>query len=214
MQTNQKENKISLFEFDKGFHNKGLSFVSGIDEAGRGPLAGPVVAAAVILPKDIFIDGVNDSKKLTEKKRNVLFEEIKQKAFSYGIGIVDAKKIDEINILQATFLAMRKALEQLSVKPDLVLVDGNHIIPNLQNKQQAIVSGDAKSACIACASILAKVTRDNMMYEYAKQYPQYNFQKHKGYGTKAHLEAITKYGPCPIHRMTFAPLNSKQPELL
>ena len=173
-----------------------------------------MVAAAVILPKDIFIDGVNDSKKLTEKKRKVLFEEIKQKAFSYGIGIVDAKTIDEINILQATFLAMRKALEQLSVKPDLVLVDGNHTISNLQNKQQAIISGDAKSACIACASILAKVTRDNMMYEYAKQYPQYNFEKHKGYGTKAHLEAIQKYGPCPIHRMTFAPLNCKQPELL
>ena len=172
MQTNQKENKISLFEFDKDFYNKGLSFVSGVDEAGRGPLAGPVVAAAVILPKDIFIDGVNDSKKLTEKKRKVLFEEIKQKAFSYGIGIVDSKTIDGINILQATFLAMRKALEQLSVKPDLVLVDGNHTIPNLQNKQQYIVSGDAKSACIACASILAKVTRDNMMYEYAKQYPQ------------------------------------------
>lgn len=214
MQTNQKENKISLFEFDKVFYDKGLQFVSGIDEAGRGPLAGPVVAAAVILPKDIFIDGVNDSKKLTEKKRSVLFEEIKQKAFSYGIGIVDSKTIDEINILQATFLAMRKALEQLSVKPNLVLVDGNHTIPNLQNKQQAIVSGDAKSACIACASILAKVTRDNMMLEYAKQYPQYNFEKHKGYGTKAHLEAISKYGPCPIHRMSFAPLNSKQPELL
>ncbi|MBQ4179031.1 MAG: ribonuclease HII [Elusimicrobia bacterium] len=206
--------KISLFEFDKDFYNKGLQFVSGVDEAGRGPLAGPVVAAAVILPKDIFIDGVNDSKKLTEKKRNVLFEEIKKKAFSYGIGIVDAKTIDEINILQATFLAMRKALEQLSVKPELVLIDGNHTIPNLQNKQQAIVSGDAKSACIACASILAKVTRDNMMYEYAKQYPQYNFEKHKGYGTKAHIEAIEKYGPCPIHRMTFAPLNSKQLELL
>ncbi|WP_372520622.1 ribonuclease HII [Candidatus Ruminimicrobiellum ovillum] len=206
--------KISLFEFDKDFYNKGLQFVSGVDEAGRGPLAGPVVAAAVILPKDIFIDGVNDSKKLTEKKRNLLFEEIKKKAFSYGIGIVDAKIIDEINILQATFLAMRKALEQLSVKPDLVLIDGNHTIPNLQNKQQAIVSGDAKSACIACASILAKVTRDNMMYEYAKQYPQYNFEKHKGYGTKAHIEAIEKYGPCPIHRMTFAPLNSKQLELL
>jgi len=214
VQTNQKENKISLFEFDKVFYDKGLQFVSGIDEAGRGPLAGPVVAAAVILPKDIFIDGVNDSKKLTEKKRSVLFEEIKQKAFSYGIGIVDSKIIDEINILQATFLAMRKALEQLSVKPNLVLVDGNHTIPNLQNKQQAIVSGDAKSACIACASILAKVTRDNMMLEYAKQYPQYNFEKHKGYGTKAHLEAISKYGPCPIHRMSFAPLNSKQPELL
>lgn len=214
MQTNQKEIKISLFEFDKDFYNKGLSFVSGVDEAGRGPLAGPVVAAAVILPKDIFIDGVNDSKKLTEKKRNILFEEIKQKAFSYGIGIVDAKTIDEINILQATFLAMRKALEQLSVKPDLVLVDGNHTIPNLQNKQQAIVSGDAKSASIACASILAKVTRDNMMYEYAKQYPQYNFQKHKGYGTKAHLDAIQKHGPCPIHRMTFAPLNLNQMELI
>jgi len=212
-QNSIKETKISLFEFDKNFYNKGLSFVSGVDEAGRGPLAGPVVASAVILPKDIFIEGVNDSKKLTEKKRNVLFEEIKQKAFSYGIGIVDNKTIDEINILQATFLAMRKAIEQLLVKPNLVLVDGNHTIPNIMFNQQAIVSGDAKSAAIACASILAKVTRDNMMYEYAKQYPQYGFDKHKGYGTKTHLEAITKFGPCPIHRMTFAPLNSKQIEL-
>ena len=214
MQTNQKENKISLFEFDKDFYNKGLSFVSGVDEAGRGPLAGPVVAAAVILPKDIFIDGVNDSKKLTPKKRNLLFEKIKQSAVSYGIGIVDSKTIDEINILQATFLAMKKALEQLSVIPDLLLIDGNHIIPNLKYNQQAIISGDAKSACIACASILAKVTRDNMMLEYAKKYPQDNFEKHKGYGTKAHIEAIEKFGPCPIHRMTFAPLNSKQPEML
>ena len=214
MQTNQKENKISLFEFDKDFYNKGLSFVSGVDEAGRGPLAGPVVAAAVILPKDIFIDGVNDSKKLTPKKRNLLFEKIKQSAVSYAIGIVDSKTIDEINILQATFLAMKKALEQLSVTPDLLLIDGNHIIPNLKYNQQAIISGDAKSACIACASILAKVTRDNMMLEYAKKYPQYNFEKHKGYGTKAHIEAIEKFGPCPIHRMTFAPLNSKQPEML
>lgn len=138
-----------------------------------------------------------------------MFEEIKQKAFSYGIGIVDSKTIDKINILQATFFAMKKAIEQLSVKPNLVLVDGNHKIANLQYNQQSIVSGDAKSACIACASILAKVTRDNMMYDYAKQYPQYNFQKHKGYGTKAHLEAIKKYGPCPIHRMSFAPLNCK-----
>lgn len=214
MQTNQKENKISLFEFDNVFYNKGLSFVSGVDEAGRGPLAGPVVAAAVILPKNIFIDGVNDSKKLTEKKRNILFEKIKQTSVSYGIGIVDSKIIDEINILQATFLAMKKALEQLTVKTNLVLIDGNHTIPNLKITQQAIVSGDAKSACIACASIIAKVTRDNMMLEYAKQYPQYNFEKHKGYGTKAHLEAIKQYGPCPIHRMTFAPLNSKQPEIL
>ena len=172
-----------------------------------------MVAAAVILPKDVFIDGVNDSKKLTEKKRNILFEKIKQVSVSYGIGIVDSKIIDEINILQATFLAMKKALEQLTIKPNLVLVDGNHTIPDLEFKQQAIVSGDAKSACIACASILAKVTRDNIMLEYAKQYPRYSFEKHKGYGTKAHLEAIQKYGPCPIHRMTFAPLNSKQPEM-
>ena len=173
-----------------------------------------MVAAAVILPKDIFIDGVNDSKKLTPKKRSLLFEKIKQSAVSYGIGIVDSKTIDEINILQATFLAMKKALEQLSVTPDLLLIDGNHTIPNLKYNQQAIISGDAKSACIACASILAKVTRDNMMLEYAKKYPQYNFEKHKGYGTKAHIEAIIKFGPCPIHRMTFAPLNSKQPEML
>ena len=213
MQTNQKENKISLFEFDNVFYGKGLSFVSGVDEAGRGPLAGPVVAAAVILSKDTFIDGVNDSKKLTEQKRNILFDKIKQTSISYGIGIVDSKIIDELNILQATFLAMKKALEQLAVKPNLVLIDGNHTIPNLKINQQAIVSGDAKSACIACASILAKVTRDSIMLEYAKQYPQYNFEKHKGYGTKAHLEAIQKYGPCPIHRMTFAPLNSKQPEM-
>ncbi len=177
-------------------------------------MAGPVVAAAVILPQDIIIDGVNDSKKLTEKKRNILFEEIKQKAFSYGIGIVDSKTIDDINILQATFLAMRKAIEQLSETPNLILVDGNHIIPNIKTNQQSIVSGDAKSACIACASILAKVTRDNIMYEYAELYPQYDFQKHKGYGTKAHLEAIKKFGHCPIHRMSFAPLNSKQIELL
>lgn len=173
-----------------------------------------MVASAVILPKDIIIENINDSKKLTEKQRNILFEEIKQKAFSYGIGIVDSKTIDKINILKATFLAMKKAIEQLSVKPNLVLVDGNHKIANLRYNQQPIVSGDAKSACIACASILAKVTRDNMMYDYAKQYPQYDFQKHKGYGTKAHLETIKKYGPCPIHRMSFAPLNCKQPELL
>lgn len=134
-----------------------------------------------------------------------MFDEIKQKAFSYGIGIVDAKTIDEINILQATFLAMRKALEQLSVSPDLVLVDGNHKIPNIKFNQQAVVSGDAKSACVACASILAKVTRDRIMLDYAKKYPEYGFEKHKGYGTKAHLEAIEKFGPCPIHRLTFAP---------
>ncbi len=206
-----KENKIFLF--DKVFYDKGLKNVSGVDEAGRGPLAGPVVAAAVILPKDIVIEAVNDSKKLTPKKRDVLFEEIKAKAVSYGIGIVDSITIDEINILQATFLAMRKALEQLSVEPDFVLVDGNHKIPDIKYNQQAIVSGDAQSACIASASILAKVTRDRMMLDYAKMYPEYGFEKHKGYGTKAHLEAIREYGPSPIHRLSFAPLNTKQPEL-
>lgn len=139
-----------------------------------------------------------------------MFDEIKQKALSYGIGIVDAKTIDEINILQATFLAMRKALEQLSVEPDLVLVDGNHKIPDIKFNQQAIVSGDAKSACIACASILAKVTRDRIMLDYAKMYPEYGFEKHKGYGTKVHLEAIKKYGASPIHRLTFAPLSDKK----
>ena len=209
-----KGKKIFLFDFDKNFYNRELGFVCGVDEAGRGPLAGPVVAAAVIFSKDVVINGVDDSKKLPEKRRNILFEEIKQKSFSYGIGIVDNKTIDDINILQATFLAMRKAIGQLSVKPDLVLVDGNHKIPNIAYNQQAIISGDAKSACIACASIIAKVTRDSIMYEYAKQYPQYSFQKHKGYGTKAHLEAIKQFGPCPIHRMSFAPLNSKQLELL
>ena len=199
---------LELFKFDKFYFDKGLGFVSGVDEAGRGPLAGPVVAAAVILSEETIIEEVNDSKKLTPKKREILFEIIKSKALSYGIGIVDNTTIDKINILQATFLAMKNALEQLKIKPDIVLVDGNHKIPNLEIKQEALVSGDARSQSIACASILAKVTRDKIMDEYAKQYPQYLFEKHKGYGTKAHIEAIKKFGACPIHRKTFAPLNS------
>jgi len=198
---------LELFNFDKLYFDKGLRFVSGIDEAGRGPLAGPVVAAAVILSDNTIIEEVNDSKKLTPKKRELLFEIIKTKALSYGIGIVDSITIDKINILQATFLAMKQALDQLTVKPEIVLVDGNHKIPGLEIKQEAIVSGDAKSQSIACASILAKVTRDKIMDEYAKQYPQYLFEKHKGYGTKTHIEAIRKFGACPIHRKTFAPLN-------
>jgi len=169
-------------------------------------LAGPVVAAAVILPKDSFIQGVNDSKKLSEKQRDILFEKIKKTALAFSIQVVDNSVIDKINILQATFLAMKKAVENLAVKPDMILVDGNHKIPDINISQTAIVGGDAKSACIACSSILAKVTRDNIMRAYAQQYPQYNFEQHKGYGTKKHIESIMKFGPCPIHRKTFAPV--------
>ena len=197
-----------LFLFDKQYYGKGLNFVAGVDEAGRGPLAGPVAAAAVIFPKDIDLSGINDSKKLTHKKREALFEEIKKKALSFSIAVIDNKIIDEINILQATFRAMSEAVSGLNIKPDLCLIDGNHKIPGLNFAQEAIIGGDAKSACIAAASILAKVTRDKIMDDYAKLYPQYSFEKHKGYGTKAHLEAIAKHGACPIHRKTFAPLKT------
>jgi ribonuclease HII len=195
------------FSFDKKFYDKGLQFIAGIDEAGRGPLAGPVAAAAVILPKDIIISGLNDSKQLPEKKREQLFGIIKEKALSYAIELVDNNIIDRINILQATFMAMSKAVSKLQHKPDLCLVDGNHKIPNLKFNQEALISGDAKSACIATASILAKVTRDRLMLEYAKLYPAYEFEKHKGYGTKKHIEALKRYGVCPIHRTTFAPIS-------
>ncbi len=158
------------------------------------------------MPKDLRIDGVNDSKKLTEKKRNELFEIIKEKAIAYSIEIVDHKVIDKINILEATFLAMKNAVLNLKIKPEIILVDGNHKIPDLDISQEAIVDGDAKSACIACASILAKVTRDRLMYQYAKEFPQYLFEDHKGYGTKKHIEIIKQIGPCEIHRKTFAPV--------
>ncbi|MDR3113820.1 MAG: ribonuclease HII [Endomicrobium sp.] len=203
-----------LFQFDKQYYDKGFIFIAGIDEAGRGPLAGPVVAAAVIFPQDLTIQGVNDSKKLSPKKRNALFEEIKEKALSFSIAAVDNKTIDEINILQATFKAMASAAQGLKIKSDLLLIDGSHKIPQCAYpqlcRQEAIVSGDAKSASIAAASILAKVSRDAIMDDYAKLYPQYGFEKHKGYGTKAHIQAVQKFGPCPIHRMTFAPINCRK----
>jgi ribonuclease HII len=202
-----------LFQFDKQYYDKGFNLIAGIDEAGRGPLAGPVVAAAVILPQNLTIEGINDSKKLTPKKRELLFEEIKEKALSFSIAVVDNKIIDEINILQATFKAMASAAQDLKAKPDLLIIDGSHKIPqnyfSLPCPQEAIISGDAKSANIAAASILAKVARDKIMDDYAKLYPQYGFEKHKGYGTKAHMQAIEKFGACPIHRMTFAPLNGR-----
>ena len=181
---------------------KGYKYVCGIDEAGRGPLAGPVCAAAVILPEGIEIEGLNDSKKLTEKKREKLYDIIIEKAIAYGIAFADEKEIDEINILQATFLAMKRAQEKLGVKADYALVDGNRM-PKLNIDGETIVSGDALSPSIAAASILAKVTRDRLMMEYDKEFPQYQFAKHKGYGTKVHTEAIKAFGPSKIHRLTF-----------
>lgn len=190
------------FDIEKEVMSKGYSVVCGVDEAGRGPLCGPVCAAAVILPLDCEIEGINDSKKLSEKKREQLFDIITEKAVAYSIHMVDAQTIDEINILQATFLAMRTAVENLSVKPDIALIDGNSK-PGLSIAEKTVVKGDAKSVSIAAASILAKVTRDRYMLEVDKKYPEYFFAKHKGYGTKLHYEAIAEHGICHEHRRTF-----------
>lgn len=183
--------------FDKGFKN-----ICGVDEAGRGPLAGPVCAAAVILPKGHIIDGVNDSKKLTEKKREALFDVIIDECLSYCIAFATVEEIEELNILNATMLAMRRAVEGLDIQADYAMIDGNKI-PPLDISAECIVKGDANSMSIAAASILAKVARDRLCVEYDKQYPEYCFAKHKGYGTKLHREMILKYGPCEIHRMSF-----------
>ena len=180
----------------------GLHIICGVDEAGRGPLAGPVCAAAVILPKHLQIPGLTDSKKLTDKKRRELFPIIQEQAIAYGIGLASESEIDEINILQATFLAMRRALDQLSVRPEIALIDGNRET-DFGLPVKTVVKGDSLSANIAAASILAKVTRDNLMVELAEKYPEYGFEIHKGYGTKAHYEALGTYGPCPIHRRSF-----------
>ena len=178
------------------------SYICGIDEAGRGPLAGPVVAGAVILPKDCRILYINDSKKLSEKRRNELFDIIKEEAVTYGIGIIDAARIDEINILQATYEAMRSAINNLNPSPDILLNDAV-TIPKVDIKQVPIIKGDAKSISIAAASVLAKVTRDRIMEEYDKKYPEYGFAKHMGYGTKQHIQALEQFGASPIHRRTF-----------
>ena len=180
----------------------GLELICGVDEAGRGPLPGPVCAAAVILPEHLQIPGLNDSKKLTDKKRRELFPIIQEQAIAYGIGLASESEIDEINILQATFLAMRRALEQLTVRPEIALIDGNRET-DFGLPVKTVVKGDSLSANIAAASVLAKVTRDNIMVEMARQYPEYGFEIHKGYGTKAHYEALRTYGPCSIHRKTF-----------
>ena len=202
------EEKLALervrLEGMREFENKysDLAYIAGIDEAGRGPLAGPVVAATVILPKDIFLPFLNDSKKVTEKRRDVLFDEIKQNAIAYGIGIASNTLIDEINILQATYEAMREAINALEKTPDVLLVDAVHI-PDINIKQVGIVKGDAKSVNIAAASILAKVTRDRLMAEYDKIYPEYGFASNKGYGTATHIAALKEIGPCAIHRKSF-----------
>jgi len=190
------------YTFENAAYAKGYTAVCGIDEAGRGPLAAPVYAAAVLLPEGLVIEGLNDSKKLSEKKREALFDVICENALAYGIGYADEKEIDEINILQATYLAMRRAYENMQTACDYVLVDGNRM-PPMPVPGETIVKGDAKSPSIAAASILAKVSRDRVMLEYAKQYPEYEFEKHKGYGTKVHTEALLKHGPSPIHRKTF-----------
>ncbi len=193
---------MNWLEYENKAYESGFEIVCGVDEAGRGPLAGPVYAAAVILPKGHIIDGVNDSKKLSEKKRNLLFDKIIDECVCYSIGTADVREIDEINILQATFLAMRRAVEGLSVNPDIALIDGNKR-PCLAMAEWEIIKGDAKSANIAAASIIAKVSRDRYMLEMAEKYPEYQFEKHKGYGTKLHYEMIEKYGISPIHRKTF-----------
>lgn len=190
------------YSIENEYREKGFDIICGVDEAGRGPLAGPVYAAAVILPSDCVIEGLNDSKKLTEKKREALFDEIKEKALAYGIASADEKEIDEINILNATFLAMKRAIASLSVRPDLALIDGNQK-PHTDIEEVTVIKGDAKSMSIAAASVLAKVSRDRFMLEMAEKYPQYEFAKHKGYGTKLHYEKIAQYGVCDIHRRTF-----------
>ena len=197
-----KENPVDLLRYEREAFAEGFAVVCGVDEAGRGPLAGPVCAAAVILPRETVIDGLNDSKKLPDKKRRELYDIITERAVAYGIAFASEQEIDEVNILQATFLAMERAMEKLSVRPQLALIDGNRA-KDFGLPVRTIVSGDALSASIAAASILAKVTRDRLMEELDGEYPQYGFAVHKGYGTKRHYEALRAFGPCPIHRRTF-----------
>lgn len=193
---------MSLYDFEHEKHAQGYKYICGVDEAGRGPLAGPVFAAAVILPEDYEIEGVNDSKKLSEKKREKLFDEIIEHALAYSIKSCDNFTIDDINILAATMQTMKNAVDSLTIKPDIVFVDGN-CLPELHIPAEYVIHGDAVSASIAAASILAKVSRDRFMYEMDKKYPEYDFAKHKGYGTKLHYEKLREFGPCEIHRLTF-----------
>ena len=203
---------MDILKYEKSFKNKGYHQIVGIDEAGRGPLAGPVVAAAVNWGKNTTIEGVKDSKKISEKKRLVLFEKIQNEALDIGVGIVHEKQIDKLNILQATYLAMRMAIGSLKIKPDLLLIDGNKAdIHHIDQKN--IIKGDSLSYSIACASIIAKVTRDSIMYDYDKVFPDYRFKNHKGYGTKFHIEALKNILSSPIHRKSFKPINLYLPTI-
>lgn len=193
---------VNLWEIEDEFYAKGVSVICGVDEAGRGPLAGPVCAAAVILPPHLEIPGLNDSKKLTDKRRRELMPVIKEQALAYGIAFATEQEIDELNILQATFLAMERAIRQLNINPDLALIDGNRE-KDFGLPVQTVIKGDSRSANIAAASVLAKVTRDDLMLEMAEKYPQYDFEIHKGYGTRKHYDALREFGPSPIHRMSF-----------
>lgn len=192
-----------LKNIENNWHKKGKKLVCGIDEAGRGPLAGPVVVAAVIMPEDSFIEGVNDSKKVSEKKREKLYDEITENAIAWSVGIIDQNEIDKINILNATKKGLTTALTELKEKPDIILVDALTKIDTLGIPYESIIKGDAKSYSIAAASIIAKVTRDRIMRQWAEVYPQYGFEKHKGYGTAMHIQAIKEYGLCPLHRHSF-----------
>ncbi len=194
--------EVNLWEIENTHFANGIEMICGVDEAGRGPLAGPVCAAAVILPKGLEIPGLNDSKKLTDKRRRELMPIIKEQALAYGVAFASHEEIDQINILQATFLAMQRALDQLNIRPDLALIDGNRQ-KDFGINVETVVKGDSRSANIAAASVLAKVTRDEYMELMAREYPGYGFDIHKGYGTKAHYEALRTLGPCPIHRMSF-----------
>ena len=203
MKEKEIERLNKLKEEEQKLYSGNIEYICGIDEAGRGPLAGPVVVGAVIMPKDSFIEGVNDSKKVSEKKREKLYDEITENAIAWSVGIVDQKTIDEINILNATKLALKKALEGLKQRPDIIMVDALDKMDTLGIPYISVIKGDAKIYSISAASIIAKVTRDRIMREWDEVYPMYGFAKHKGYGTKDHINAIKTYGPTPIHRKTF-----------
>ena len=203
MKENEELRLKELKRQEDELRNRGFNMICGIDEAGRGPLAGPVVVASVIMPADSMIEGVNDSKKISEKKREKLYDQILEEAISYGVGIIGQDEIDEINILNATKKGLTMSLKELTVKPDLIIVDALTHIDTMGIPYESIIKGDAKCYSISVASIIAKVTRDRIMREWDKVYPEYGFEKHKGYGTSAHIEAIKKYGLCPIHRKSF-----------
>jgi ribonuclease HII len=204
MKEKEEQRLINLKEIEENLYKeKNLQYICGIDEAGRGPLAGPVVVAACIMPRNSMIEGVNDSKKVSEKKREELFEIITNEAISYGVGIIDQKEIDRINILNATKEGLTMAVKELNPRPELIIVDALTKIDTDGIPYESIIKGDAKCYSISCASIIAKVTRDRIMREWDQVYPQYGFIKHKGYGTAAHINAIKEYGPCPIHRKSF-----------